>query len=130
MQEAFARFGAVRRHVRRSWSAVSDDGGTVVLALWSDRFRWKDRPLTYDGSERPGLRDGAAQRVGNQERLEHLIYARDRCGGQFRVVMVKAKNPDAPTRAVYEVFPRDDWLMQITELDESTGEFQAVRVEG
>jgi hypothetical protein len=35
---AFAHFGTRPANPRWSWSAVSEDGGTVVLALWRDLF--------------------------------------------------------------------------------------------
>jgi hypothetical protein len=124
---AFKHFGAVPNNPRWSWSARSPDGKTVVLALWSDRFRWKDRPLTYDGSE-PIDRDRWSASRGNQERLGNLRWARDNCDGLFRVVMVIAVDPAAVPRAIETCFPREDWMMRLTALDETSGEFQAIKI--
>jgi hypothetical protein len=78
LAEAFAHFRVVSRDRRRSWSARSADGGTVVLTLWSDRFRWKDRPLTYDGSEAD--KNYLLGQYGGRERLEI-------CSGPGRIAM-------------------------------------------
>jgi len=127
--KAFAHFGAVPRNVRWSWSARSEDGKTVVLALWSDRFRWKARPLGYDGNE-PSLPEGWLIRPGSRERLEKLKWVRDKCNGLFRVVIATAVDINADPREIASCDPKDDWIMQITELNEAAGEFQAVMVEG
>lgn len=126
--KAFAYFGTKLTNVRWSWSARSDDGKTVVLSLWSDRFRWKDKPLRYDGRERV-LPDDWMSRPGMLERLENLRWARDNCGGLFRVVLAIAVDTNAEPRDIATCFSKD-WVMRITELNEETGEFQAVLVEG
>jgi len=107
------------------WSARSRDGNTVILALWSDRFRWRDRPLTYDGSETD--KDYLLTQPGACERLENLQWAKANCDGLFRVVMAKAQN-ERPRR-IETCFPKPDWVMRITDLDEATGELQAVKTE-
>jgi hypothetical protein len=45
------------------------------------------------------------------------------------VVLTVAEDPNAETRKIQESYPKDDWLMRITELDEKTGEFRAVKIE-
>jgi hypothetical protein len=54
--EAFAEFRATLTNVRRSRSAVSNDGQTVVLALWNDRFFFNERPVRYQ-EKRDNLTD-------------------------------------------------------------------------
>jgi hypothetical protein len=43
--------------------------------------------------------------------------------------MARAADLDERPRQINTCFPRD-WVMRITDLNEATGEFQAVRVEG
>jgi len=129
LAESFAQFGAIPRNPRWSWSARSSDGKTVVIALWSDRFRWKDKPLSYDGREQSIPQDWTG-RPGNRERLDNLLWARANCEGLFRVVMVRPVDRVARPREIEECFPKDGWLMRIIDLNEITGEFQAILVEG
>jgi hypothetical protein len=82
----------------------------------------------YDTFKRANLQVWI-DRPGNRERIENLIWARDHCNGLFRVVITVAKDPDAEPREIDECYPKDDWLMQITELDESTAQFRAVKLQ-
>lgn len=76
-----------------------------------DPQRWVDRP-------------------GNRERLRNLIWARDHCQGVFRVVMPRAKDTSVDPREIADCFPKDDLFMRITDLNEETGHFRAVAIEG
>jgi hypothetical protein len=77
------------------------------------------------------VREDAAEwikRPGNRERLENLKWAKENCGGLFRVVIAKAKDVTARPRAIMECFPQPNLIMKIMELDEATGEFRAVSI--
>jgi hypothetical protein len=125
--EAFKHFGTTGKNQRWSWSARSEDGKTVVITLWKDYLDYGARPIVYDTLKRANPH--ASMGPGNRERLENLIWARDHCDGLFRVVLTVAEDPNAETRKIQECYPKDDWRMRITELDEKTGEFRAVKIE-
>jgi hypothetical protein len=127
--EAFRHFGVTLKNTRWSWSGRTPDGKTVVLALWSDRFRPKTLPLQYE-DHRATPNQTWIDRPGNRERLDNLIWARDRCNGLFQVVMVRPKDRDSDPREVDESWPRDNVVMRIVNLNEHTGEFSAEMVEG
>jgi hypothetical protein len=122
--EAFAHFGVSLTNVRWSWSGRTADGTTVVLALWSDRFTRKTSPIRYEGF-RADANEKWLARPGNRERLENLIWARTRCNGLFRVVMVTPEDAHSDPREIAEAFPKSEMVMRITELDDRTGEFRA-----
>jgi hypothetical protein len=127
LAESYARFGCVGKNPRWSWSARSSDNQTVVLALWTDRFSRKVKPMVYrEATDRP---PEWTARPGNRERLENLRWAMDHCDGLFRVVMVRAKNTEADPREIEDCFPRDGLIMRVTDLNEATGTFSAVAVE-
>jgi hypothetical protein len=122
---SFAHFGATLTNVRWCWSARTP-AGLVVLALWGDRFSRKNTPAEYEEDTGPGERWAA--RPGNRERLENLIWARDHCAGEFRVVMAIAKDTSGDPREISDCFPKDDLYMRITYLNEETGQFGAVAI--
>jgi len=129
LAEAFASFdGAAGRNQRWSWSARSADGSTVVIALWKDRFDYSSRPVSY-GSVGQGAPPGWTKNPGNRERLENLKWARDHCGGLFRVVVIEAADPNASPRQIASCHPLERITMRITDLDETTGEFRAEMLE-
>ena len=93
LTEAFDYFGAKGTNQRWNWSARSDDGKIVVLALWKDVFDYKNKPASYDTFD---LNTEAwSDTNGNRERLQQLIWARDNCDGLFRVVIAIAKDVKA-----------------------------------
>jgi hypothetical protein len=49
--------------------------------------------------------------------------------GLFRVVITVAEDVKGHPRKIEDCYPKDDWFMQITALDENTGEFRAVKIE-
>lgn len=126
---AFAYFKAKGLNQRWSWSARSEDGKTVVLALWQDDFEFiKDENKSIYHAKAPEDDAEGRNRPGNQERLENLKWAKEHCDGIFHVVIVIAKDKDASPREIKECFPRPDLIMKVEELDENTGEFRAVSV--
>jgi hypothetical protein len=105
----------------------SPDGETVVTTLWEDRLSYQAATVTYDVYD-DVRREGAAawvERPGNRERLENLVWARDHCNGVFRVVITKAKDVNASPREIAHCHPQDKLIMQIKDLNDQTGEFNA-----
>jgi hypothetical protein len=97
------------------------------LAVWKDHFNYKSRPISYSDFNDPKLPIWAG-RPGNKERIENLKWAREHCGGKFRVVIGVSKNIDAETRetiAAYET----KMIMRIVEFNEATGELRAEMVD-
>lgn len=125
LSASFRSFGAESTNPRWSWSARSADGKTVVLTLWRDLVRVQGKSASYDTFGR-GLEQWT-DRPGNRERLENLKWARDHCGGLFRVVITVAKDANAHPREIAECYPHD-MLMRLVDLDEATGEFRATSV--
>jgi hypothetical protein len=122
--EAFAFFGTKLVNTVWSWSARSDDGKTVVLTLWSDRFSRGSSPVTYDGRKR-FVGEDWKERSGNKERCANLKWAQQYCDSLFKVVMITPRHPTASPREILEAFPKPEMTMKITWLDPETGEFLA-----
>lgn len=119
---AFAAFGTTPRNVQWSWSARTPDGTTVVVTLWQDLFKRRDGRLTY---ARPGFDPSNPDtRPGFRELMENLAWARDHCGGRFKVIMAIAKDPSAEPRSISECFPTK-MTMKLTHLDTTAGAFVA-----
>jgi hypothetical protein len=123
---AFAHYGVILRNEQWSWSGMTPDG-EVVLALWQDEFHYKDGPVWY--SPNPETLHLWKDRPGNRERISNLIRAREHWGGRFRVVVLRAVDTKADPREVDEAYARPNMVMQLTELNEETGEFRAHLVE-
>lgn len=117
----FATYGAKPKNKRWSWSARSDT--EVVVTLWFDGIR---RDWTYNSN--PHGHPLALDSPAKKERLENLIWARDNAEGRFRVVIAVAEDVHAEPRAIRDCYPRPDVVMQLTWIDEETGEFIAERV--
>lgn len=126
LTQAFAEFGVVRKNPRWSWSAVSDDGRTVVLTIWKDRLDFSSDPPTYDTLDWPPETWQSSH--SNKERLAHLKIARDHCDGHFRVIITVAKDVNSRPRQVVECYPQKNLIMRLVALDEATGRFRAVGV--
>ena len=126
---AFAYFGAAGKNPRWSWSARTDDGETVVMTLWKDLLDYSTKPLRYNTFARRD-REKWLDNPGNRERLENLIWAREKCGGEFRVVIIEAEDTKAYPRKIRESFAQPRMLGRIVELDRDTGELEAEIVSG
>jgi hypothetical protein len=100
---------------------MCDGVGRLALLMarlsWhsGDRFSRKKTPVEYEEDTGPSERWAA--RPGNRERLENLIWARDHCAGEFRVVMAIAKDTSADPREIRDCFPKEDLYMRITYLN-------------
>ncbi len=128
LAEAFAHFNATAKNKRWSRSARSADGKTVIILLWKHLLKLGVKPIVYDTFNRPDP-DNWINSPGNRERVDNLIWARDRCDGLFRVVVTVAEDVNAEPRKIKDCYPKDDWVMRITDLNEKTSEFRAVKVD-
>ena len=129
LADAFDYFGACRKNPRWSWSGRSLDGETVVLTLWKDQITdLKQRPVVCDNyGKNVHL---WTKKPGNRERIENLIWARDHCNARFRVILVTARDEHKQPRTIKDCYPDPHLVMQLTDLDEETGEFCAESVSG
>jgi len=127
LAECFRRYGAQGRNPRWSWSARSADGQIIVLTLWKDGISVTEGVTRYDSFDPTGQARWI-DTPGNRERLENLKWARDNCGGFFRVVITVAKDIHAVPRSISECYPQPNLVMRITDMNEETGEFRAVSV--
>ncbi len=126
LSACFASFGAKGKNPRWSWSARSGDGTVVVITLWKDRLSFTNGDVVYDdrGIDKGAWVDGP----GNRERIENLIWAREKCDGYFRAVVTIAENVSAQPRRIADCYPQPRWNMKLVELNEATGEFRAVHI--
>jgi hypothetical protein len=121
---AFDHFGAAGANRRWSWSARSPDGQVVVMTLWRDEFDYSTKPPTYSSFD--NQTEAWTDRPGNHERIANLLWAREHCGGKLRVVITVAEDVNAQPRTIASCFPHETMVAQLTELNETTGEFRAV----
>ena len=123
LSAAFEHFGAVcsRRHF--GGSAISDDGGTVVVAVWEDEIVRRDNQVAYQPRGGPTVK-GKSARVSQQWK-SHLKWAIAHCNGYVRVVVLKAADTEATPRVIECCYPDDDLVLQITQFDAATGSFRA-----
>jgi len=120
-KKCFDHYGVDYGNERWSWSGRSADGSVVAMTFWQGELSVKDGRFSY--ASRP--RREEKRRPGGTERLRNLQWARDHCDGIVRVVMAIAKDPSADTREAKSWTVRDDLLMRVTSIDESTGAFTA-----
>jgi hypothetical protein len=119
---AYKHFGTKPKNVQWSWSARSDDGKTVVVTLWQDRFKRRNNHLSYESlGFDPGNPD---TRPGFRELMENLTWAQSHCGGQFKVITAIAKDITAEPRSIQECFPTK-MVMRLTHLDVTKGAYSA-----
>ena len=124
--EAYAALGAVLKNGNWAWSGHSEDGSIVVLTLWHDKLREVPGGVRYDIFDDPEL-DAWRGKRGNRERIRDLRLARDRCDGQFRVV-VGRENPGGDAMLEGSLYEPSPVIMRLIDLDEATGEFSAESV--
>jgi hypothetical protein len=118
LSRALAGFGVTANNLRRCWSGRTDDGKTVVMVLWIEKFyvdRAGVRSYRWRGRWSGGYRQGHA------EAMQNLIWARDHCDGYFNVVLVAGHDEPSHKR---HFFPAD-FRMKITTLDPEAGTFVA-----
>jgi hypothetical protein len=123
LSTCFEHFGAIRSRRHFGGSAVSGDGGTVVVAMWEDEMVWDQSRLTYQSRIAPTLK-GKSERV-SQQWIAHLKWAIAHCNSRIRVVVVTAEDTGAHPRTIRSCYPDDSLVMQITDFDSRTGFFRA-----
>jgi len=124
--ECFEHFGAVCASRRFSRSAVSQDGQTVVVAVWDDELQREGNRIVYETRYRPTLK-GKLRGV-DSEWIANIKWARTRCNSLVRVVILTAEDVAANPRAVLYCYPDDSLTMRITHFDNRTGELRAESV--
>lgn len=124
--ECFERYNTRPSNIRWSWSARSDDGRTVAVTLWQDRF---ERGGTAYSPKADALDIKWIGSPGHKELVDNLKWARDHCDGEFRVIIAVPKDPAASPRSIKECFPHERLKMRIIHIDDGTGDFLAERIE-
>ncbi|MBR0551051.1 hypothetical protein [Stakelama marina] len=125
--DAFKHFGVKPTNIRWSWSGRSDDGNTVAVRLWQDRFEDGGRIYRSSSDDKPGewkSRPGFVELIGN------LAHARDHLKGVVSVILLIAKDKDAKPRSIERSSPAPNLKMRVAELDEGEGTFLLERVDG
>ena len=110
---------------RWSWSARSEDGKTVAITCWIDRF--EHGTALYRSHTRIGGDDWQS-RPGHNEMIGNLAWARDNCEGEVRVVVAVSRDPNANPRSIKECYPQPNLRMRVMGLDEATGDFVLERI--
>src|SRR5258708_8965529 len=123
LSTSFEHFGAARSRRHFGGSAISDDGGTVVVAMWEDEIVRQDNRVTYQSRFGPPLR-GKSQKLSLQW-ITNLKWAIARCDGRVRVVVLTAEDMQANPRVVSSCYPDDTLIMRITRFNAKTGCFEA-----
>lgn len=94
------------------------------MTLWKDGLDYKQKPIRYQSRAEKADRRWLDS-PGGRERKENLEWASDHCHGQFRVVIVEAKDLLAEQREIATAHAQPNMLGRITSLDRETGEFTA-----
>lgn len=123
LSTCFEHFGAMRSRRHFGGSAISNDGGTVVVAMWEDEIVREDGRFTYQSRFGPTLR-GKSHGVSVQW-VTHIKWALAHCDGWVRVVILTAEDVEANPRIIRSCYPDDALMMQITHFDAKTGFFEA-----
>jgi hypothetical protein len=123
LSTSFEHFGAARSRRHFGGSAISDDGATVVVAMWEDEIVREDNRVTYQSRFGPPLR-GKSRKISMQW-ITHIKWAIAHCDGRVRVVVLTAEDMQANPRVVSSCCPDDALIMRITGFDAKTGCFQA-----
>ena len=123
LSTCFEHFGAARSLRHFGGSAISDDGGTVVVAVWEDELVRHDGRVTYESRFGPALK-GKSQGISHQW-VTHLKWAISHCNSYVRVVVLTAEDTRANPRVVRSCYPDDSLIMRITDFDPKTGFFRA-----
>lgn len=126
LAECFAYFGAVCASRRFSKSAITQDGQTVVVAIWEDEVQREGDRVVYESRYKPRLK-GKVRGV-DSELVANLKWALAHCFGLVRVVMLAAEDVTAEPRKIVCCYPDDRLVMRITGFDSRTRTFRAESV--
>lgn len=125
-KQCFEAFNTRQKNPRWSWSARSDDGKTVAVTFWQDRF--EDGGRVYRSYTHSSDYTGHGT-PGHTELIENLAWARDYCNGELNVIIAIAQDRKASPRAILECFPNFRFKMRILQLAEDVGDFAVERLE-
>jgi hypothetical protein len=125
LSTSFEHFGAMRSRQHFGGSAISNDGRTVVVAMWEDEIAHRDDRVTYQSRFGPALK-GRSQKISLQW-VTHIKWAINHCNSHVRVVVLRAEDTEATPRIIRSCYPDDTLVMQITSFNPKTGCFEAVR---
>jgi hypothetical protein len=123
LSASFEHFGAVRPLRHFAGSAVSNDGRTVVVAMWADEIVRQDDHVTYQSLFGPPLK-GKSRKVSLQW-ITHLKWAIKHCKSCVRVVVLTAEDAQTSPRVIRSCYPDDTLVMHITSFNAKTGCFEA-----
>lgn len=126
LAECFAYFGAVCASRRFSKSAITQDGQTVVVAIWEDEVQREGDRVVYESRYKPRLK-GKVRGV-DSELVANIKWALAHCFGLVRVVMLAAEDVTAEPRKIVCCYPDDRLVMRITGFDSRTRTFRAESV--
>jgi len=115
LSEMFKRLGAPLVNTRWSWGAIRASDGAVFLRVWQDRVM-KHEGKRYVLVARIKDRDKAPEKLGQQERLEHIERIRE--GAACYMVMCLVEDKDAIPRKI-KSFNKEDVFVggEVIELD-------------
>jgi hypothetical protein len=122
----FTHFGAVCANRRFSTSAITQDGQTVVIAIWEDEVQRDGDRVTYQSHYKRVLK--GKSRGAESELMANLKWAQDHCGGLIRIVILTAEDVAAEPRKIMYCYADDSLVMRITDLDCRTRTFRAESV--
>lgn len=123
--ECFAFFGTQPKSPRWSWSGRSDDGKTVAVTLWRDKFQEKGTVYKNFDTDVPGE---WRSRPGFVELIENLKHALKHTEGVVRVIIAAPKDTEAVPRSIAECYPNKDLRMRVVHLDDDAGAFTLERI--
>ena len=70
---------------RWSWSGKTDDGKTIAITCWQDRF---EKGVDLFRSHTHFGETGWESRPGHNELIRNLAWARDNCDGVVRIIII------------------------------------------
>ena len=116
-KSSFAFFGTSPKVSRQSWSALSEDTKTVVITIWKDQIKFKDKKPFWNTFNLPHSQRNELwkDQFGNRERIKYLKHAISELNGLFRVVITVAKDPNAFPREISSCYPWEGIWMKILE---------------
>ena len=71
---------------------------------------------------------GWQSRPGHNELIRNLVWARDNCDGEVRIIIATPVDRNASPRSIRECYPRPDIRMRIVNLEEASGDFVLERI--
>jgi hypothetical protein len=100
ISDLFKLVGAPLKNVRWSWGSVSN-GGDVFLRVWGDQFRkLDDKTFVRITNYKKREADQGNERLGWNERLEHIDQIRN--GANVYCFVCTAKDPNGSPREMVD----------------------------